>query len=68
MRLYTLPTNGTLYEQEALEGARVQGEAIVTVPFEVSTLNVIYYRPFPKQASVNANMHLSEFFYRQATQ
>ena len=64
--LHSLPTNGTLYGQELLGagGPRVQGEEINTVPFAVSRLNVIYYRPFPKHVSLDAKTPLSEFFYR----
>ena len=64
--LHSLPTNGTLYGQELLGagGPRVQGEEINTVPFAVSQLNVIYYRPFPKHVSLDAKTPLSEFFYR----
>jgi hypothetical protein len=62
--LITLPSNGTIYEQEIALGSefgglRMQGEEIRTVPFGVSQLNIIYYRPFPKQVAEP----LSEFFY-----
>lgn len=62
--LHSLPTNGTLYGQEVQGSARVQGEEIGAVPFAVSKLNVIYYRPFPKHVSVDDKTPLSEFFYR----
>ena len=69
VKLRTLPGNGTLYVQErrGVAKQRVQGEEIDSVPFDVDSFNVIYYRPFPKLLSETEALPLSEFEYDLTT-
>ena len=63
--LRRLPRYGVLYEPEAPgPGQLVQGEEIKITPFVLrSPQNMVYYRPFPKLVSLDAETPLSEFQY-----